>query len=103
MTEFNQTKEEQLALEINREIKVRQVIDNPEFKQFFEEYRAELVDNLIRTKGDEVDKREEFYRQLKSLGIMKVKLTKAIQTGKMARDELSIMHKAANAFKNVIG
>ena len=59
MTDFDQTKKEQLALEVNREIKSRQVIDNSEFKQFFEEYRAELVDNLIRTKGDEVDKREE--------------------------------------------
>lgn len=103
MTDFDLTAEERLKREVNREQQAEAVLKNPVFNQFFIEYRAQLVDSIIRSEGDAVNKREEFYRQLKSLGIMEAKLISAIQTGKMARDELSRLQKIAKAAKDMIG
>lgn len=103
MTDFDLKPEEQLAQEVSREQVAKQVLNNPEFKKFFIEYKDDLFDKIIRTEGEDIKKREECYRQLKSLGIMEAKLIRSIQTGKMARDQLSRMQKLAESAKNVIG
>jgi len=103
MNEFNISPEERLTQEVVREQAAESVLNNAEFKRFFLEYRGQLFDSLSHTKWNEIDKREEIYRQLKSLNTMEAKLTEAINTGKMARDELNRMQKAAKAVKNVIG
>lgn len=66
-------------------------------------YKAELFNDLIATDADEKDKREEAYRQLKTVEYVEGKLIKAIQTGEMAKQQLSAMDKAKQLMNNMIG
>lgn len=103
MTDFDQTEKEQLTREVQREGLAKSVLNNPEFKRVFISYSAELFESLKRTKWDDKEKREEIYRQLKSLDTMEAKFLEALQTGKMARHQLTKLQRAANAVKNVVG
>ncbi len=97
------SEEEQLSQEVVRGNQARAVLDNPEFRRAFIEYQAELFDSLKKSKWDAPEKREEIYRQCKALDTIEAKLTVSLQTGTMAVKQLSLMQKAANGLKNVIG
>ena len=103
MTDFIQTEEQQLTQEVERELSAKKILNNPEFRRVFIEYNAQLFESLKATKWEENEKREEIYRQLKSLDTMEAKFLEALQTGKMARHQLSLMQKAAKTVKNVVG
>lgn len=68
---------------------------------YFTAYSGELYQNLKKTKFNEVDKREEYYRQLKAVDTLEALITTSIQTGKMARTELSFMGNLINKLKVV--
>jgi hypothetical protein len=69
----------------------------------FLEYEAELFESMKSSSFKDVEKREEIYRQLKSLGTVKGKLLSAIQTGKMAKEQLSLIDRAKQSINNMIG
>ena len=96
---MNQDEEAQLTQELQRSTDAEIVLNNKEFKRAFEDYTNELINEIKRTKWEETNKREEIYRQLKSLGTVEAKLTRCIQTGKMAKQQLSLLKQA----KNLIG
>jgi O-phosphoseryl-tRNA(Cys) synthetase len=97
------TEEERLSVEISQEEQAKKIINNPLFQKVFVEYSGQLYNALKRTKWNESEEREEIYRQLKSLDTMEAKFTEALQTGKLARHQLTLMQKAAKKVKNVIG
>lgn len=66
-------------------------------------YKAELFNDLMSTKSSQAEEREEVYRQLKTVEFVERKLIKAIQTGEMAKRQLSLMDKAKQSINNVIG
>lgn len=72
-------------------------------KGLFIEYNAELFEALKRSNHKETEKREEIYRQLKSIDTVEAKLLEAIQTGSMAREQLSLMQKATQKVRNIVG
>lgn len=93
------TDEEILTNEIHREQSASTVLNNAEFQKAFIGYKADLFDSFSKTEWDATGKREEIYRQLKSLNTVEAKLLRLIQTGSMAREQLSIMQKAAKWLK----
>jgi hypothetical protein len=93
----------QILGEIDREEEANKILNNPEFKRVFIEYTAQLLDSLTSTKADEVERREDIYRQMKSLNVVEGKFIKALQTGKLARQTLSNWQKLANNTKKIIG
>ena len=103
MNQQEKDRQELLTNEVLRAQSAEAVLNNSEFKRFFDEYRGDLFRKIMESKGDEIDKREEFYRQLKSLGIMEANLTRAINTGKMARDEMTRLQKLTAVTRNVVG
>ena len=63
-------------------------------KGLFIEYSAELFEALKRSNHKDTEKREEIYRQLKSIDTVEAKLLEAIQTGSMAREQGDIVNDA---------
>jgi hypothetical protein len=100
---INKDQERQILDEINREESANKILNNPEFKRVFIEYTAQLLDSLTSTQANEVEKREDIYRQMKSLNVVEGKFIKALQTGSLARQTLSNWQKLANNTKKIIG
>ncbi len=99
----SEAEQEQITVEIQQELQAKQVLDNPLFKRAFSEYNMQLFDEFSHSKDDEEEKRTAIYRQMKALNTVAAKLTKAIQTGSMARKQLTRWQEIANRFKKVIG
>lgn len=72
-------------------------------KGLFIEYGAELYESLKQSNYKETEKREEIYRQLKSIDTVEAKLIEAIQTGSMAREQLSFLQKTTQKVRNIVG
>ena len=70
-----------------------------QMKSHFDDYRNELSGEIPRTKHEEVAKREKIYRQLKSINTVEARLLLAIQTGKLAREQLTLWQKCQNKLK----
>lgn len=66
-------------------------------------YKADLFRDLTDTKPDQIEEREEVYRQLKTIEFVERKLSTAIQTGKWAKQQLTSFDKAKQLINNVIG
>lgn len=66
-------------------------------------YRAELFDKFGRSEYKEKDFRDEIYRQMKAIDTVEARLLKAIETGDLAKQQLSQMQKLANGVKNIVG
>lgn len=103
MNNVNKTEEELLTQEVIREQSALSVLNNKEFQRAFIGYRADLFDSFSKTKADEHDKREDIYRQIKAVDTVEAKLIRVIKTGKMAREQLSILAKAAKSIINMVG
>jgi len=91
----------QISREIIEEQEANKLLTS--FGQYFIEYDQQLHQEFKKTAWGDKEKREEIYRQSKSLDTVMAKITKKIQTGKMARTQLTQWQKAAKAVKNVIG
>lgn len=98
------TEEEQAKHLTNEVVKEQQakVLLNG-IKGLFIEYSAELYEEIKRSNYKDKEKREEIYRQLKSIDTVEAKLLEAIQTGSMAREKLSLMQKATQKVRNIVG
>ncbi len=94
-------KAKQLTKEVVREQQAKVILNG--VRNLFIEYNAELFESLKRTKHKETEKREEIYRQLLSIDTVEAKLLEAIQTGSMAREQLSLMQKATQKVRNIVG
>ncbi|MBL4664317.1 MAG: hypothetical protein JKY22_12370 [Flavobacteriaceae bacterium] len=94
---MNNQQKEILTKEIEEESKAELILNGT--NQYFIEYKAQLFEESKATGWKEVDKREEIYRQLKSIDVVQSKLLTAIQTGSMAREQLSAWQKAKNRLK----
>ncbi|MCZ6898345.1 MAG: hypothetical protein O7D95_06550 [Betaproteobacteria bacterium] len=92
---------EQITREIIEEQQAQEIINK--VGKYFVEYEQQLFKEIKTTKWEESDKRNELYRQLKSLDTVAAKITRAIQTGKMARTQLTQWQKAAKQVKNMVG
>lgn len=68
----------------------------------FTAFRAHIFQDISESTYKETDKREELYRQLKSIEYVESRLKKSIQTGKLAEKELSMWQTAKNKLKQVI-
>lgn len=100
------TEEEKVAKlesDVVREQQAKAVLTNPEFMRAFTAYRAKLFDSFSSSNHDETERREEIYRQMKSLDTVEATLRKSLQDGRMAREQLSLMQKVANKAKNIVG
>jgi hypothetical protein len=84
----------QIKQELEREKEAKKIVNNKEFVKAFEDYKAELFKAFSTSKYDEIEKREELYRQVKSLNTVRGKLEKVLITGKMASEQLSVWQKA---------
>ena len=91
----------QLTSEIVKEQSAKVLLNG--LKGLFIEYSAELFEALKRSNHKDKEKREEIYRQLKSIDTVEAKLLEAIQTGGMAREQLSLMQKATQKVRNIVG
>lgn len=94
-------KAEHLTNEVMEEQRAKTILNG--VKSHFLAYQAELFDSFSKTDSNEKEKREEIYRQIKSINVVEARLLKAIQTGKLARDELSRMQQLAKTAKNIVG
>lgn len=92
---------EQISREIIEEQNAKELINK--VGKYFVEYEEQLFKEIKTTKWEENDKRNEIYRQLKSLDTVAAKITRAIQTGTMARTQLTQWQKAAKSVKNMVG
>lgn len=95
MTE--EERSEHLTNEVVKEQQAKVILNG--VKDIINQYRGELFNSLTQTKWMQRGKREEIYRQLKSVDTFEARLLKDIQTGKIARQQLSLLSKA----KNVVG
>jgi len=96
-----QEKAEHLTNEVIKEQEAKVILNG--IKGHLMAYQAELFVSFSKTDHGEKEKREEIYRQMKSLNVVEARLIKAIQTGKLARNELGRMQKLANKAKNIVG
>lgn len=87
----------QLTKEIEKESESIVLLNG--LKSHFDEYRNELSALIPNTKHSEVEKREEIYRQLKSINTVEARLLTAIQTGSLAREQLTMWQKCTNKLK----
>jgi phosphopantetheine adenylyltransferase len=94
-------KAEKLTEEVVKEQKAKVIING--VKEILDRYKMELFYSLSQSKWMQVKKRENIYMQIKAVNELEVRLIRDIQTGKMARDQLSQMQKVAQKAKNVVG
>lgn len=94
-------KAEHLTNEVLEEQRAKVILNG--VKGHLVAYQAELFQAFSKTSHEEKEKREEIYRQMKSLNTVEARLLKAIETGKLARAELSRMQKLAKTAKNIVG
>ena len=66
-------------------------------------YKGELMAELTSSGDEEKERRESIYRQLKTIDYVESKLLTAIQTGKLAKQDLTAMDKAKQLINNMIG
>lgn len=92
---------DQISREIIEEQNAKELINK--VGKYFVEYEEQLFKELKTTKWEEDDKRNEIYRQLKSLDTVAAKIARAIQTGSMARQQLTQWQKTAKTVKNMVG
>lgn len=91
----------QITREIIAEQDAQELINN--VGKYFVEYEEQLFKELKTTEWKENDKRNEIYRQLKTLDTVAAKISRAIQTGKMARTQLTQWQRTAKQVKNMVG
>ncbi len=94
---MNQQQQEQISREIKEEREAKILLHG--LKAHFDDYKKELTASIPNTKHTEVDKREEIYRQLKSINTVEARLLTAIQTGSLAREQLTMWQKCQNKLK----
>ena len=91
----------QISREIISEQEANKILES--VGKYFIEYDQQLQREFKKTAWDDRKKREEIYRQLKSLDTVVAKITRAIKTGEMARQQLTQWQKAAKQVKNMVG
>ena len=92
---------EQISREIIEEQQAKELINK--IGKYFLEYEEQLFKELKNSQWKESDKRDEIYRQLTSLDTVAAKIAKAIQTGTMARTQLTNWQRAAKKVKIMVG
>jgi len=92
---------EQISREIIEEQEANKILQS--VGKYFIEYDQQLHQEFKRTPWNDKEKREEIYRQSKSLDTVVAKITRTIQTGKMARTQLTQWQKAAKQVKDMVG
>lgn len=95
------TQKEQISREIIEEQEANKLLQS--IGKYFIEYDKQLHQEFKQTAWGDKEKREEIYRQSKSLDTVVAKITRAIQTGTMARQQLTQWQKAAKTVKNMVG
>lgn len=94
-------KAEHLTQEVVKEQESKLILGG--VKQLFMQYRSNLFGELQASNWRQTKKREEIYRQLKSIDTVEAILLTSIQTGKMARNQLSLMQRATQKARNIVG
>ncbi len=79
----------QLEAEVAFAEQGKQVLNNAAFKQAMDVRKAQIFEVFCRTSADQVDIRDEAWRTMKNLEAFENWLKTALQTGKMADDQLS--------------
>jgi hypothetical protein len=99
--DINQNKEaEEIALEqVRRGELGRQVLENELFKEYFIKARGDLLLRFEKTKANEIDERDEIWREVQVLNKFEKSFTRAMETGKIGKATLTKLQK----FKRFVG
>lgn len=65
--------------------------------------KAKILSDLERTKFDETDARDECWRKLQTLSRLEAEFATVMRTGKVAAQKISMLQKAKNTVKSVMG
>ncbi len=83
----NQEESDLLAHEVQEEQSAKVILNG--VKKYLIAYQAELFQEMKDQNWKDIEKREEIYRQLKSVDEFESRLLTAIQSGTMARETLA--------------
>ena len=81
----------------------QQVVDSQVYQDAFLGIKAQILFDLERTKFSETDVRDECWRKLQTLGRLKAQFDSVMTTGKVASQKISMLQKAKNTVRTVMG
>ena len=80
-----------------------QVVDCRVYQETHLGMKAQILFDWERTKFSETDVRDECWRKLQTLGRLKAQFDSVMTTGKVASQKISMLQKAKNTVRTVMG
>lgn len=90
---------EKLLTGKNRGVLAKQVLDNPVYQEAMVIIRGDLMVKFENTKPEDSEKRDEIWRQMRTIAEMEKRIKKVMVDGNVCEAELSRLEK----LKNCIG
>ncbi len=81
----------------------RQLKDNPVLQNAIDTMRASCHHNIENTKFNQQEERDEAWRKLQTIKAFETYIQNVITTGKLAEERISLLQKAKNTAKRVMG
>ena len=81
----------------------QQVTESHIYQEAFLAIKAQILADIERSKFKETDVRDECWRKLQTLNRMEAYFASVMTTGKVAAQKISVLQKAKNTVKSVMG
>lgn len=96
--------------ETNKDIQERsrgqlaqQIVESDTYQTAWIAIRAQILSDFARTKFTETEARDECWRKLQNLDRLEAQFASVMRDGKVAEQRISVLQKAKNTVKSVMG